>query len=763
MRIGLCIGPWMAVLLMLPLSGARAGAPIIKSTSVGLRGESGGAIGTTADSMDYKQDTGEMVLRGHAVVTYGNTKLLADTIEVDSHTKQARASGHVRVRQGVRQWNSESLEMNLETGAMKAGRSRAQFERGLFVESRSMESDSRNRYVLKDSFVTTSDYDHPGYRLKASSVILYPKEKIVFHNVVLFVGSIPVFYFPYLVLMLDDTYDGLNTGTAVQMGSKSGWGFFVLNSYATSLTQDIRPTYRLDYRMERGMAGGADVRYKAGDPYNPDLEGELQPRVHGKVRAYYADDKKVRENHQVDVVNSTGTTSQQINPHRYQLRVSQRADLREDLYSKLKVNKLSDANFLQDYFEKEFQRDPQPDNFFEFTKWSPNTTLSLLARPQVNNFYTTTERLPELRFDLKRQRIPESPLFYEGENSVAYLSKQNARDSNLADYDATRVDTFHQILYPKQYFGWLNVTPRVNGRATFYDRSQLDAYQPSLVRTALGTGVEMGFKASRTWSGVHDKKLEIDGLRHVIEPSLNYGFTARPNHTPDQLNQFDVERSSYGISKDLAPINFPQYTGIDSIDRRNVFRPGLRQKLQTKRNGESVDLAELFVYQDILAQTNPGEKRYSDLFAEFSAHPLPWLSLNWVGRYDYDASQIRESNTSVTFIQKKDWKLSLSHNYFRTVGDQFGVEYAWQLNEDWTVKTQHRFDATKGELFEQSYAIERDFHSWIAALSFSQLRPLNHGSDLRIWLTFTLKAFPEMTLDSRQTGPVGGQMGAGSR
>ena len=720
-------------------------------TSASLPDQKG--VRTTADSMDFDRD-GNILARGHVVVTYESVTLLADKAQVNTKTRQAHAEGNVRLRQGYKEWKAESLDYNFGTGAMKAGAARAQLNKGVFFEGDSMESTDRNKYVLKNSYFTTSDYDQPGCRFKAGTVIVYPDNRVVFHNLVLFVGSVPVFYFPYFVWALDDDEaTGVNTGTQVQVGSKSTWGFFVLNSYTTRVSEDIRPTFHLDYREARGLAGGVDLRYKAGgDPKEAAKSGKFEPRVSGKIKAYYADDEKMRKSGDVEVVTSTATTTQKIPYERYQVRVSQRADIQDDIYSKLKANKLSDPNLLEDFFETEFRHDPQPDNFLEITKWSPNTTLSLMGRPQVNDFFTTTERLPELRFDLKRQPILGSSFFYEGENSAASLSREFSNISGGQDYHATRLDSFHQVLYPKQYFNWLSLVPRVGGRATFYDRSPINPSQPSLVRGVLNAGFEAGFKVHRTWSETRDKQWEIDGLRHVVEPGVNYGFVMRPAHQPRDLYQFDVDRSSFGILKDLVPIDFPQYTGIDSIDKRNVFRPGLRQRLQTKRDGAPWDLAELFVYQDILADKVAGERTFSDLFAEFSTKPVRWLSLGWRGRYDYDQDQIRESSTAASVFSDKKWKLTLSHLYFRDVGNQAGVGYGWALNENWTFRTNHRFDPSNGDLMEQTYTIDRDLHSWVASLSVSQLRSINRDSDLRIWLAFTLKAFPGASVDSRYIG-----------
>ena len=36
------------------------------------------------------------------------------------------------------------------------------------------------------------------------------------------------------------------------------------------------------------------------------------------------------------------------------------------------------------------------------------------------------------------------------------------------NYSAARADTYHQLLLPWTFFNWLNVTPRVGGRFTYY-------------------------------------------------------------------------------------------------------------------------------------------------------------------------------------------------------------------------------------------------------------------------------------------------------
>ena len=66
---------------------------------------------------------------------------------------------------------------------------------------------------------------------------------------------------------------------------------------------------------------------------------------------------------------------------------------------------LSDALFMQDFVPSEFQLNPQPDNVLALTKLDDNYTITGIARVQLNNFFQSTERLPEVVMDVKRQEI----------------------------------------------------------------------------------------------------------------------------------------------------------------------------------------------------------------------------------------------------------------------------------------------------------------------------------------------------------------------
>ena len=169
------------------------------------------------------------------------------------------------------------------------------------------------------------------------------------------------------------------------------------------------------------------------------------------------------------------------------------------------------------------------------------------------------ERLPDIRLTGFRQQIGSTPLYYESESSAGYYRRAFAEDAGTngpppgLNYEAARADTYHQVVLPQTFFGWLNVTPRVGGRFTYYsEASGPGATTDEQYRGVFNTGAELSFKASRLWPTVENSLFDVDGLRHIIQPSANYVFVPSPSVAPNQLPAFDYELPSLR----LLPIEF---------------------------------------------------------------------------------------------------------------------------------------------------------------------------------------------------------------
>ncbi len=420
-----------------------------------------------------------------------------------------------------------------------------------------------------------------------------------------------------------------------------------------------------------------------------------------------------------------------------------------------------DTNIVRDFFEGEYRQNPQPNSFLDVNKLWQNFSLDTYVQPRLNDFLETVERLPEVRLTGFRQQLGASPVYYESESSVGYYRRLFAETNSAptgTDFAAARADSFHQLLLPYTFFGWLNVAPRAGGRVTYYsEASGPGATTEELYRGVFNTGAEVSFKASRVWPGAQDKLFDVDGLRHIVQPSFNYAYVPRPNYPTNDLPQFDYESPSLR----LLPTDFPDYNRIDSIDSQNVVRLGLSNKLQTKRQGQVANLINWDLYTDWRLQTRTNQTRFADLYSDLTLKPRSWLTLGSLMRYDTDSGQFRMAYSRLTFEPNSVWSWSIGHYYLRSgalspqdLGNNlFTSTMFYRLNENWGLRAYHRYEADDGRLEEQAYSIYRDLRSWTAALTFRVLDNLTGPKDYTVAFTFSLKAFPRYGLGADVARP----------
>lgn len=670
-------------------------------------------------------------------VIYGDVKLVADSGMVNTATGEAVVQGNVRIERGGQVWQGERIEYNFETGKLVT----ESFKTGqnpFFVQGDVVVGEQQaGVYVAANSLVTTDDYAKPGYSVRAKTIVVMPGEYIEARNATLHVGDVPVFYFPYYRRSLKHR----SNHWELTPGYRSRDGAYLLTSYNWYWNQQLGGALHLDGRTKRGVGVG------------PELNWNLPRFGQGAAGYYYIHDLDP----EADVLDRS------IDADRQRAFVTHLAEPRSNLTARLAVNYQSDPFILRDFFESEYRENVRPKSFLEINQLWRNFSLDLLAQPQVNPFFETVERLPDVRLSAFRQQLGPTPLFYESETSAGYY-RRNFANGTTNDYAAGRADTFHQLVLPLTLFGWLNLTPRVGGRFTHYNEANgLGATTEEEDRAVFNTGAELSFKASRLWRGASSKLWQVDGLRHIIQPSFNYVFVPQPTRSPRELPQFDSEL----VSTRLLPIDFPDYNAIDSIDSQNVVRLGLRNKLQTKRDGAVQNLIHWALFTDWRLDTRDGQGTFSDVFSDVELRPFSWLAVNSEVRYDVDQGALDIADHRMVIAPNDVWSLTLGHRYLRDnallddpslaiddIGNNlFFTTLYYRFNENWATRISHQFEARDGTLEEQYYTVYRDLRSWTAALTFRVRESRSRPADYTVALTASLKAFPRFGLGADRARP----------
>ena len=203
---------------------------------------------------------------------------------------------------------------------------------------------------------------NPDYRVRARSIRVSPGRYIEARDATLYLGEVPVFYYPYYRRSLDRHPNNW----VLTPGYRSRYGPYLLGAYHWYFSDDFAVTFHIDYRQRRGVGLGPDFNYDAGKLGK------------GKFESYYTHD---------DDPTAGGQTNVTTKSNRQRIRFSHEVSLRTNLTAKVVVREQGDPYVIRDFFESEYRRNTQPSSFLEVNQLWPNFSLNVLAQPQINNFF----------------------------------------------------------------------------------------------------------------------------------------------------------------------------------------------------------------------------------------------------------------------------------------------------------------------------------------------------------------------------------------
>ena len=702
--------------------------------------------------------TNGMYLHFHDAAHNREVVLTADSGWANTTNFDAEADGHVRLQSGDEVWVGEHLRYNLKTRQMSGANFRTGKAPG-FAAGLTMRGDLNQKlYTAHDVYVTGDDFSDPTVRVRASTVRIVPDKYVEMWNAVVWVKGVPVFYFPYYKRNLGPHADNWN----FLPGYRSAYGGYLLDTYTWYLNDQLDGKMHLDFYTRRGVGAGPEFNLHMGRWGEADL------------RYYYLHDSD--PNQSTNGILSV-KDAQPIPNNRQRFYLGYQATPYTNVNVKSVIDFQSDPLVEHDFFETAYRENVQPYSFLEVNPYWNNWSLDAETTPRINNFFDQVDRLPDVRLTGFRQQVANTPFYYDSQSSAGwyrrYFAETNALnradfENGRTNYQAGRVDTYHQVLLPWTFFNWLNVAPRAGGRLTYYSAEDgLGATNDANIRTVFNTGVDTSFKATRVWPDATNSLLQVDGLRHVNEPSADYVYVPRPSATPNQLPQFDSDLPSLL----LLPIDSSDYNNIDSVDSQNVIRFGLRNTLETKRDGEVQSLVDwnLMLDWNLTPNSDPNasnlgapgpQKTFDDLYSHLSFRPRTWLTVESQLRESINSDRLNMAFHQVTFTPNERWSWGVGDWYLAANFPETGPSenlitstFFYRLNDDWGLRMTHYLNAQSGHLQEQLYTMYRDFRFWTGALTFRAEDNQGAREDYTIAFSFTLKFAPRSHLGDDAVSP----------
>lgn len=553
-------------------------------------------------------------------------------------------------------WHGDKAMGNLITGVFEFGTFQANMGGWTVVGAKATRK-SDGEIVIKDASVSPcSTYleGHSVYSLNSAEVNAFPSgndtssDQITplnssaanlnnYHfwayNNVLYIGNLPVFWLP-VIYKPPPNRMGNWTFT---YGNSTQFGGYVqtTNNWDLWDTPDLKisTSNLLDYYSIRGFGYG-----NATEVTTPNsVTQSFLYGINDNIPDYNA---------------PNSSRFKPFNPYRYDIDVRNFTHLSDRLDFRGRFAQLGDEYFLYDYFKNIANVDPAPPTYANLDYQFDWGALSANLRPQTYNWYTTAQELPKLQLNIPRQELFAN-IYYQGQTQVSYLDQRwtqfrKKRASGLPDpanYKGWKFDTVNFAYYPIQ-MDVFSLIPRAGFRLTGYNKhsdtavsdndlsnmiavsqpestsavtfSNYDTNGGATARVIPEFGTNLNTKASQSWEGVKNAFWDMNGLKHVTKPYVDYTFLT-PSQKRDHILYFNDD--------------------IDLIDTQNFVRTGIDNKLQTRRGGwkssQAYTWAQMHNYLDFLFNTdsrkdepNGAIKNLGDFGNTITITPMQDITLN---------------------------------------------------------------------------------------------------------------------------------------
>jgi lipopolysaccharide assembly outer membrane protein LptD (OstA) len=651
-------------------------------------------IEATADKLEYLRGEKKIIARGNVVVIYEESKLTSDYAEIFTDTKKAYAEGHVTIYQQGGMLRGEKVFYNFKThqGSFPGGTA---MQAPWYGTADQMDQVSRDKVQLYNALFTTCPLDQgdPHYVVSAKRAVLYPGDRFIAYDVKFKILGKTVFWVPYLNIPLDST----DPPIVLQPGHSKQWGWYGLMSKTFKLTKNINLRAHLDLYEKRGIGAGGDAFYNFESL-----------RSSGFVKTYYIEDKDAPVDSNVDANGQDNPYSKREERDRYRITNRHRTDFSDYTNVFFQYNKFSDEFFLQDFFESEFRGDMQPQTFGVLTRNTEGTGLFVNTLFQTNDFFDTTEELPQVRYDWNNQRIGRSQLFYRNQTGLTNFKQKFAYKDE--ENDAWRFDTLHRFSLPKKWKS-VEILPVTGFRETYYTNSRGKNGEQN--RLNLEAGVDFKTQAAKIydWSGKF-AGMEFNKVRHLVEPTIGFHDTESVGTKTTKLFQFDE---------------------IDSLGRRREADIGFENRIQTKRKRgkewERVDVVSLNTYLFFNANTDePGFRHttgFTSLRNTLTVRPYDWLMAEWDSDFNMMSADFNTSDLDIILSYKDKFSILIGHRYLKSDGPIEGnnvvvLDISYKINSRWTAGGYVRTEFETGQVQEWELRLIRDLScGWFLDLGYN--------------------------------------------
>jgi LPS-assembly protein len=539
--------------------------------------------------------------------------------------------------------------------------------------------------------ITTCDGPTPDWKISGRDVKVHDDGSGSAWNAWVYARDVPVAYFPYISF---PARNKRQTGFLFpEIGYSEKKGASYNQPFYWVIDDQSDATFYLHYMSERGVKPGLEYRYYL----NRDAKGAV-------MFDFFHDEQN--DNGEGDSSEKWGYDDGggivlRPNHDRYWFRMSHYNPLPGGLTSYLDLDIVSDQDYLRMFkkgymgyedsslfFNRFFGRqlddfdDPVRVNRLQINKSWSNFYLGAggLLYDNTNkgaNRKETTQRLPVVSGVAPKQRIVESPFFYN-------VNSEYDNFYRMRGFQIQRMDIWPRAYYPFGLPPYLNIEPSVGFRQTVWDQYQADESQPwseeqyfhrEIYDARLGLSTEV-------YNIYATERERLQKIKHSVKPEL--AFTYVPEVDQDSLPNVDARdrlekrtRISYALANTLTSKSLkladaePAASDGENV-RETIISPGeydYRDFLRLKI-GQYYDFSRN-VYNQPARDVHP----FSTLDAKLTFAPAASVGLDSEAKYNFYEDRFDLYNLGVTLIPRKKDRLTLMYRYNQDTQNTLIDEY----------------------------------------------------------------------------------------
>jgi len=217
-----------------------------------------------------EREKNRVFARGNVEIHYKNLKLMADTVELDTETKEVVAEGHVVLHLPQEVITAQRLQFNLESKAGELQKVHGLIKPTIFYQAESIKRDVNEVYSLSRARITSCTQSIPRWVFACSRASFKKNEYIEMWGALFKIKKVPVFYWPYFRYPLgEERKTGFLTP---QLGYSAIKGVSFSQSFYWAIRRNMDATFNFDYYSARGFGGGLEYRYL----FSRNIGGEIR-------------------------------------------------------------------------------------------------------------------------------------------------------------------------------------------------------------------------------------------------------------------------------------------------------------------------------------------------------------------------------------------------------------------------------------------------------------------------------------------------------